>query len=137
MYLSQPQCISNKLIHYMILIHLRLQHPPEGPWPTSGPMQSPQGSMSPHGMSPHGMSPHGMSPHGMSPHGMSPHGIPPGGPGFPRQQGPQMSPRTPSPFTSPSPGGMYTPSHSPAMQSPTQIQPPPRPPVPPTGEPAF
>ena len=85
--------------------HHRMQHP-EG-WPQApGNMTSPRDNMSPHGM--------------------------PGFPG-PRPGGPQLSPRTPSPFPSVSPSGMYPPSHSPAMQSP--IPPPPtKPPVPTIGK---
>ena len=51
------------------------------------------------------------------------------GQAWPQAPGPQLSPRTPSPFGGPSPSGMYPPSHSPAMTSPIPPMPT-KPPVP-------
>ena len=63
-----------------------------------------------------------MGPHGlhdsMSPGLQGPGGLPP------RQSTPQHSPRTPSPFPSPSPGAMM----AGGMPSPTNLPPPPNPP---------
>jgi len=100
----------------------RLQHPQEPGWPQPGQMTNPP-EMSPHGPMSGPPMPGGPMP-----------GIPGGPPAFMQRPGAQLSPRTPSPFPTQSPGGMYPPSHSPALQSPTLGPQPVRPPAPPQGK---
>lgn len=99
-----------ELVHLIAVCAFSLQHmPPAEGWPKGSPKDA-----------------------------MGPQGIP--GPGFPRgPTTPQMSPRTPSPFMSPSPGmvpgsaaataGLYPRIPSPGMQSPP-MAPPQKPPMP-------